>query len=85
MTGMLYIIYLFKGKGDASLCGNYRGSELQDQVLEQLLITCSFASCQEVELQMPSRGTTDVIFILRQLQIKYLYKKKNTYFAFAGI
>ena len=46
MTGMLYIIYLFKGKGDASLCGNYRGSELQDQVLEQLLITCSFASCQ---------------------------------------
>lgn len=54
MTGMLYIIYLSKGKGDALLCGNYRSSELQDQVLEQLLITCSFASCQVEEPLMSS-------------------------------
>ena len=31
---------------------------------------------------MPCRGTTHAIFILRQLQEKYLQKKKNIYFAF---
>ena len=31
---------------------------------------------------MPDRGTTDVIFILRQRQEKNLQKKKNIYFAY---
>ena len=31
---------------------------------------------------MPGRGTTDAIFILRQLQEKHLAKKKKLYFAF---
>ena len=34
---------------------------------------------------MPSRGTTDTIFILRQLQEKYLQMKKNIYFAFVDL
>ena len=34
---------------------------------------------------MPGRGTTDAIFILRQLQEKYLQKKKNIYFAFVDL
>ena len=34
---------------------------------------------------MPGRGTTDAIFILRQLQKKYLQKKKNIYFAFVDL
>ena len=33
---------------------------------------------------MPDRGTTDAIFIFRQLQEKYLQKKKN-YFAFVDL
>ena len=31
---------------------------------------------------MPGRGTTDAIFLVKQLQEKYLGKKKNLYFAF---
>ena len=31
---------------------------------------------------MPGRGTTDAIFILRQLQEKHLAKNKKLYFAF---
>ena len=31
---------------------------------------------------MSRRGTTDAIFILKQIQEKYLQKKKNIYFAF---
>ena len=34
---------------------------------------------------MPGRGTTDAIFILRQLQEKYLAKRKNLYFAFVDL
>jgi len=34
---------------------------------------------------MPGRETTAAIFVLRQLQEKYLAKKKNLYFAFVGI
>ena len=33
----------------------------------------------------PSRGTTDAIFILRQLQEKYLAKQKVLYFAFVDL
>ena len=33
---------------------------------------------------MPRRGTTDAIFILRELQEKYLQKKKNIYFEFVN-
>ena len=34
---------------------------------------------------MPGRGTTDAIFILRQLQENFLQKKKNTYCAFVDL
>ena len=34
---------------------------------------------------MPSRDTTDAIFMLRQLQEKYLQKNKNIYFAFVDL
>ena len=34
---------------------------------------------------MPRRGTIDAIFIARQLQEKYLGKKKNLYFAFVDL
>ena len=34
---------------------------------------------------MPDRSTTDAIFILRQLQEKYLARKRNLYFAFVDL
>ena len=34
---------------------------------------------------MPGRGTTDAIFILRQLQEKYLAKQKVLYFALVDL
>ena len=34
---------------------------------------------------MPGRGTTDAIFILRQMQEKYLGKKKDIFFAFVDL
>ena len=34
---------------------------------------------------MPGRGTTDVIFILRQIQEKYMAAKKPPYHAFVDL
>ena len=34
---------------------------------------------------MPGRGTTDAIFILRQLQERYLHKNKRLYFVFVDL
>ena len=34
---------------------------------------------------MPGRGTTDAIFIVRQLQEKFLEKNRNLYFAFIDL
>ena len=34
---------------------------------------------------MPGRGTTDAIFIIRQLQEKYLAAKKSLYMAFVDL
>ena len=73
-----YIINLFKGKGDVLSCGNYRGLKLQEHVmkiLEHILNTILPEQVSINKMQfgfMPSRGTTDAIFILRQLQEKYL-------------
>ena len=34
---------------------------------------------------VPGRGTTDAIFIIRQLQKKHLAKEKNLFFAFVDL
>ena len=86
-----FIINLFKGKGDALLRGNYRGLKLQEQamkVMEHILNTIirNIVTIDEMQFGfMPGRSTIDAIFILRQLQEKFLGKKKNLYFAFVDL
>ena len=71
--------------------GNFRGLKLIDQVLkivERILETVIRSQISIDSMQfgfMPGRGTTDAIFILRQLHEKYLGKKKNLYFAFVDL
>ena len=73
-----YIISLFKEKGDDLPCGNYRGLKLLKHVmkiLEHILNTIIREQVSFNNMQfgfMSGRGTTDAIFILRQLQQKYL-------------
>ena len=88
---MSYIVNLFKGKGDALLRGNYRGLKLQEQIMKVLehilnVIIRDQVSIDEMQFGfMPKCGTIDAIFILRQLQEKFLNKKKNVYFAFVDL
>ena len=81
-----YIINLFKETGDALSCGNYRGLKLQEHVMKILEHIREQVSINNMQFGfMPGRGTTDAIFILRQLQEKYLQKKKYIYFAFVDL
>lgn len=86
-----HIITCYKGKGDATVCGNYRGLKLLDQVMkvvEHLLEDIIRKQVTIDDMQfgfMPGRGTSDAIFILRQMQEKYLGKKKSLYFAFVDL
>ena len=86
-----YIINCYKGKGDSMSCGNYRGLKLLDQglkVFERVIETILRTHVNIDSMQfgfMPGRGTTDPIFILRQLHEKYMEKKKDLYFLFVDL
>ena len=86
-----YILNCYKGKGDALERGNYRGLKLLDQVmkaLERVLekVIREMINIDEMQFGfMPGRGTTDAIFIVRQLQEKFIGKKRNLYFAFVDL
>ena len=86
-----YIINCYKGKEDSMERGNYRGLKLLDQVLkvmERIVEKIIRESIEIDEMQfgfVAGKGTTDAIFILRQLQEKYLGKKRNLYIAFVDL
>ena len=60
--------------------GNYRGLKLTDHILKIAERVIEHLVRQQVDINemqfgfMPGRGTTDAIFILRQLQEKYQKK-----------
>ena len=86
-----FIVCLYKGKGDALDRGNYRGLKLTEQamkILERIVDglirqVVSFDDSQFGFVQ--GRGTTDAIFVVRQLQEKYLAVNKRLYMAFMDL
>ena len=88
---MSFIVNLYKGKGDALNRGNYRGLKLIEQVMKVLERVVEGLIRQRVEIDemqcgfMSGRGTTDAIFIVRQLQEKHLAANKPLYMAFIDL
>ena len=85
-----FIVNLYKGKGDALNRGNYRGLKLIEQVmmLERVVEGLIRQRVEIDEMQcgfMSGRGTTDAIFIARQLQEKHLAANKPLYMAFVDL
>ena len=85
------IVSFFKGKGDALDRSNYRGLKLTDHVPKVIArmvenIIRNTVNIDKMQFAFcPGRGTTDIIFILRQLQEKYLAKHRKLYMAFADL
>ena len=86
-----FIVCLYKGKGDALERGNYRGLKLTEQVMKILERIVDGLIRQLVSVDdsqfgfVPGRGTTDAIFIVRQLQEKYLAATKRLHMAFVDL
>ena len=78
-----FIVCLYKGKGDALERGNYHGLKLTEQVMKVLERIVDDLIRQLVSIDdsqfgfVPDRGTTDGIFVVRQLQEKYLAANKR--------
>ena len=86
-----FIVCLYKGKGDALDRGNYRGLKLTEQammILERIVdgLIRQVVSIEDSQFGfVPGRGTTDVIFLVRQLQEKYLSVNKRLHMAFLDL
>ena len=78
-------VCLYKGKGDALDRGNYRCLKLTEQamkILERIVdgLILQVLSIDDSQFGfVPGRGTTDAIFVVRQLQEKYLAVNKRLY------
>ena len=74
---------MYKGKGDAFDCVSFRGIKLLDQVMKVFERVIerkmrNLVSLDDMQFGFrPGRGTTDAIFIVRQIQEKYLAQKKT--------
>ena len=85
------IVCLYKGKGAALERGNYPGLKLTEQVMKVLERIVDGLIRQVVSIDdsqfgfVPGRGTTDAIFVVRQLLKKYLAANKRLYMAFVDL
>jgi hypothetical protein len=86
-----WMVNVYKGKGDALECGSYRGIRLLEHVMKVLERVVEARVRKIVQIDdmqfgfMAGKGTTDAIFIVRQLQEKYLAKKKDLWMAFVDL
>ena len=86
-----WMVNVYKGKGDALECGSYRGIKLLEQplkILERVVERRLRNMVKIDEMQFgftPGRGTMDAIFIVRQVQERFLEKKKDLWMAFVDL
>ena len=89
-----YVINLYKGKGDAMVVVSNRGLKLLEVVQKVLkrynyileVLIRSRISFDDMQFEfMSGCGTTDAIFILRQLQERHTGKRKDIFFAFIDL
>ena len=80
-----FIVCLCKGKGDALERGNYCGLKLTEQVMKILERIVDSLIRQLVSIDNSQFGTTGTIFVVRQLQEKYLAANKRLYMAFVDL
>ena len=77
------VVPLYKGKGNVLECSNYHTIKLLEHGMKMVKHVFEKRLRKMVEIReeqygfVAGKGTTDAIFILRQLQEKYLEKDKE--------
>lgn len=86
-----WMVSIYKGKGDALECNSYRGIKLLEHAMKVFERVIEARLREKVDIDdmqfgfRAGKGTTDAIFIVRQLQEKYLEKKKELWMAFIDL
>ena len=86
-----WLVNVYKGKGDALACGSYRGIKLVEHAMKVLERVIERRVRNIVKIKnmqfgfMAGKSTIDVIFIVCQLQEKYLAKNKELWMAFVDL
>ena len=79
------VLPIYKGKGDSIECGYYRGIKLLEHAIKvvERIFECRIRQHVEIDdMQfgfMKGKGTTDAIFIVRQMQKKFRVTGKKLY------
>ena len=85
------VVPLYKGKGNVLECGNYRTIKLLEHGMKVVERVFEKRLRKMVEIRedqygfVAGKGTIDAIFILRQLQEKYLKNDKELYLVFEDL
>ena len=88
---MSVLIPIYKNKGDAQCCGNYRGIKLMSHTMKvwEKIIETRLRDRVEISKQqygfMPGKGTTDAMFALRMLMEKYRKRSKRATLCICGL
>ena len=84
-------IPIYKNKGDAQCCGNYRGIKLMNHTMKiwKRIIEAGLRDSVEISKQqygfMPGKGTTDAVFALRMLMEKYRKGRRELHCVFVDL
>ena len=85
------VLSIYKGKGDPMECGSYRGIELLEHAMKVVERIFEYRIRQQIEIDdmqfgfMKGKGTTDAIFMARQMQENFRVKGKKLYFGFLDL
>ena len=85
------LITIYKNKGDAQCCGNYRGIKLMSQAMKiwERIIETRLRDRVNIRKQqygfMPGKGTTDATCALRMLIEKYRKGQRELHCAFVDL
>ena len=85
------LIPIYKNKGDAQCCGNYKGIKLMSHTIKvwERIIEARLRNSGEITKQqyrfMPIKGTTNAMFALRMLMEKYREGQRELYCVFMDL
>ena len=86
-----WMVSIYKGKGNALECNSYRGIKLLEHAMKVFERIIEARLREKVDIDdmqfgfRAGKSTTDAIFIVRQLQEKYMEKKKELWMAFIDL
>ena len=78
------VLPIYKGKGDPMECGSYRGIKLLEHAMKVVERISEHRIRQQIEIDdmqfgfMKGNGTTDAIFMARQMQENFTVKVRSS-------